>query len=112
MGVNVLESRDMGTDLTHEGARPVVTDLITAPIVDLTLVNVLAGGGVRGETVAGVAVTQPGPLLQVAELLTLALLLAPLPLTSHRVVAHQHHAPRHLACSQTVSRSHRERGIL
>ena len=76
-----------------------MTDLITAAIVCLTLVNVLAGGGVRGESVAGVAVAQLGPLLllQVAELLTPALLLAPLPLTRHGVVTSHHLAPRHLS---------------
>ena len=71
------------TDLTHESSRPVVTDLIAAPIVRLALVDVQAGGEVRAESVAGVAGTQLRPLLQVAELGTAALLLAPLPLPRH-----------------------------
>ena len=95
------------TDLTHESSRPVVTDLITAAIVSLTLVNVLAGGGVRGESVAGVAGAQLGPLLQVAELVTPALLLAPLPLTQHCLAQHRQ-TPRHLSCTQTVIRSQGE----
>ena len=80
-----------------------MTDLIAAAIVGLALVNVLAGGGVRRESVAGVAVTQLDLLLQVAELLTLAQVLAPLPLPRHAVVPHHHHAPRHLAWGHTVS---------
>ena len=44
--------------LAHEGAGPVVTELVTAAVVVATLVNVLAGDVVRGEAVARVAVTQ------------------------------------------------------
>lgn len=89
-----------------------MANLITAPIVGLTLVNVLAGGGVRGESVAGVAGAQLGPLLQVAELLAPALLLAPLPLSRHGDLAQHQNTPRHLSCSQSsVIRGGRGGGI-